>query len=421
MRETVAFSSLGLTVGLVVWRPRLRNGYRVGPAIAALTGVAVMAVLGIVHARDAGTAAQVLWRPLLAISSIMIIAACALRLGVINRVSASIFPHAQGSPTRLFLLVFALSAGTAAVLNNDSAVLLVTPLVVLGIRSLYPRRPKLVVPFAFAVFMAAGVAPLVTANPMNLIVADYAGLDFNAYALRMLPISLAGWLLTGLILRRLFRAELAAAIGERARRPDPPGPWAPPEWQGLGLVLIVLGAYPLISYVGGSVWTVAGSGALIALLLCLAHGRGSPREVLARGVSWEILLFLFGIFVLAIGLRNVGLVGQLTDLYGHTGAWVIGGVSAVGSGLMNNHSMALTNLLALRGYHGVSQHHFLAALIGGDLGPRLLPMGSLAGLLWFASLRRLNVEISLRQFVAIGVTVTLPALALSLALLELTR
>jgi arsenical pump membrane protein len=421
VREAVAFSSLGLTVGLVVWRPRLHNGYRMGPALAALSGVVVMSVLGIVHPRDAGTAAEVLWRPLLAITSIMIIAACALRLGVINRVSAAIFPHAQGSPTRLFLLVFGLSAGTAAVLNNDSAVLLVTPLVVLGIRSLYPHRPSLVVPFAFAVFMAAGVAPLVTANPMNLIVADYAGLDFNAYALRMLPISIAGWVLTGLILRRLFRAELARAIGERARRPDPPGPWAAPEWQGLGLVLVVLGAYPIVSYAGGSVWTVAGTGALAALLLCLVHGRGSPRDVLEHGVAWEILLFLFGIFVLAIGLRNVGLVGQLTELYRQTGDWVIGGVSALGSGLMNNHSMALTNLLALRGYHGVSQHQFLAALIGGDLGPRLLPMGSLAGLLWFSSLRRLKVEISLWQFVATGVTVTLPVLGLSLGLLALTR
>src|SRR5205807_8346139 len=189
-------------------------------------------------------------------SSIMIIAACALRLGIIERIAAEAFPHAHGSPTRLFMLVFAISAATAAVLNNDSAVLLVTPLVVVGIRALYPQRPKLVVPFAFAVFMAAGVAPLVTANPMNLIVADYAGLNFNSYALRMLPISIAGWLVTGFILRRLFAAELAAAVGGRARRPEVPGRWSGAEWQGLALVLLVLGAYPIVSYAGGSVWTV---------------------------------------------------------------------------------------------------------------------------------------------------------------------
>ena len=41
--------------------------------------------------------------------------------------------------------------------------------------------------FAFAVFLAPGVAPFVISNPMNMIVAEYAGLGFNAYAAKMVP------------------------------------------------------------------------------------------------------------------------------------------------------------------------------------------------------------------------------------------
>jgi arsenical pump membrane protein len=59
----------------------------------------------------------------------------------------------------------------------------------------------------------------------------------------------------------------------------------------------------------------------------------------------------------------------------------------------------------------------LAALIGGDIGPRLLPIGSLAGLLWMDLLRRQGVEINLGKFVRIGTLVLLPTLALSLAML----
>ena len=59
----------------------------------------------------------------------------------------------------------------------------------------------------------------------------------------------------------------------------------------------------------------------------------------------------------------------------------------------------------------------LAALIGGDLGPRLLPMGSLAGLLWLESLRRQRVDLPLGRFVLVGAAVTAPVLALSLALI----
>jgi hypothetical protein len=53
----------------------------------------------------------------------------------------------------------------------------------------------------------------------------------------------------------------------------------------------------------------------------------------------------------------------------------------------------------------------------GDLGPRLLPMGSLAALLWLDLLRRHGVHISTSKFILVGFPVTVPSLALSLLLL----
>jgi arsenical pump membrane protein len=417
MAKVAAISALVLMVGLVISRPRLPFGVRVGPALAALSGVVVMIAAGYVRPEDAQTAADVLWRPLLAITSIMVMAAAALRLGVIDRLAGTVLPRARGSVSRLFALVFVLGAGTAAVLNNDSAVLLLTPFVVITVRALYPDDPELLVPFAFAVFMAAGVAPLVTANPMNLIVADYAGIGFNEYALRMLPISVVGWVLTFLILRWVFRRELAGAATAVGRPPS--GGWTARQWQGLVLVLTVLGAYPIVSSLGGSVWPVAFAGALLAIALCVLHRASGVRDLLVNGVSWEVLVFLPGVFMLAIGLQNAGVVEWLTSLYDDFGIGAIGTASALGSALINNHSMALTNLLALESVPRAGDAEFLAALIGGDLGPRLLPIGSLAGLLWISALRRLDVDLSLRRFVTTGAAVTVPTLALSLALLEL--
>ena len=131
------------------------------------------------------------------------------------------------------------------------------------------------------------------------------------------------------------------------------------------------------------------------------------------------MIFLPAVFVLSIGLRNVGLVDLLTAWYRDAGVWVIGGTAAIGSAALNNHPMALVNMLALEARRSEGSHQFLAALVGGDLGPRLLPTGSLAGLLWFECCRQLGVHISAGRFVAIGAFLTLPTLVVSLAMLAL--
>ena len=92
--------------------------------------------------------------------------------------------------------------------------------------------------------------------------------------------------------------------------------------------------------------------------------------------------------------------------------------AALGSALINNHPMALLHSVALAG----ADHSLVyAALVGGDLGPRLLPIGSLAGLLWLHTLRVRGVAIPLGQFIRVGLVVTVPSLLVSLATLWLLR
>jgi len=135
-------------------------------------------------------------------------------------------------------------------------------------------------------------------------------------------------------------------------------------------------------------------------------------------VSWEILPFLAGVLVVATALEGVGVVDALAHVYRDTPAPIptIGVVAALGSALLNNHPMALLGAMAIE-RSGGGTPEILAALVGGDLGPRLLPIGSLAGLLWLATLRRAGVTVTFRQFVRTGAIVTLPALAVSIAVL----
>jgi arsenical pump membrane protein len=182
-------------------------------------------------------------------------------------------------------------------------------------------------------------------------------------------------------------------------------------------------AYPVFSYFDGPVWLAALAGASVVMAIGVLRGRVTGRDA-ARGVAWDVLGFLFCVFLVALGLRNAGVVASLGRLYEQaegTGAQIalVGSVSALGSALLNNHPMAALNALAVEHQAGDARWRTLAALVGGDLGPRLLPMGSLAGLLWIESARRSGVHIKTLDFVRAGVITTLPALAASLVALWL--
>lgn len=414
--EALTYSTVAVTLGLVVTRPRIGPRFRLSPALAAVMGVAVLAAVGAVRLGDVGWAARTMWRPLLGIVSIMVMTGVARRAGVLDSMADVVFNRAEGSPRRLFGLVFAFGVVTAAVLNNDSAILLLTPLVVDAAKK---RHPTLVVPLAFAVFLSAGVAPLIVSNPMNMVVASVSGIGFNEYASRMVLPAIGGWLVTFTVAYLVFRRMLHESASEQVVR-DLRGEGLPPATSLDGrqkVILAALGgvvlAYPAVSWFGGPVWLVAACGAVFLLVLSSRQGH-RPSDVLRSEIHFDVLLFLIAVLVLSIGLRNAGLVGRLAELYDGASPLKIGVISALGSAVINNHPMGHLNMMALE---GSGHSSVLAALIGGDLGPRLFPMGSLAGLLWLEMLRRSGIEITVRRFVVVGAVATVPTLLACLALL----
>jgi arsenical pump membrane protein len=368
---------------------------------------------------DLLTAIDVLWRPLLTVLSIMVTTAAAREIGAIDAVADRVLARGTAPVRRLFIGVFALSVATATVLSNDAAVLLLTPVVLALVERRYPGHPRLLLPFAFAVFMAAGVAPFVTSNPMNMVVASYVGLNFNDYAVAMIPIALVGSVTSGMLLMRVFAAELRTPIlsGAAAQEPRALGG---AHTRMLVLLLGVTATYPVVAtFDGGAIWMVAAGGAVSAVALASRERNVRTAAMLGRGVAWDVLIFLPAVFVLSIGLRNVGIVDALAIWYRDAGIAAIGVTAALGSAILNNHPMALINMLALESRGDASATTYLAVLVGGDLGPRLLPTGSLAGLLWLESCRRFGVQVAARDFIRVGFVLTAPTLLVSLALLAI--
>lgn len=422
MQPTAALGALCITLVLVVLRPAVGRFGRLNPVAGAMPGVAIMLLARVLSPADLGRGALLLWKPLVTIASIMATTSIAHRLGIFDRVTRSIEIRTRGPVPRGFTAVYVISAVTAALFNNDAAILLLTPIIVPVIRRLYPKRPYLAVPFAFAVFMSAGVAPLSTSNPMNLVVAETQGIGFNAYATRMIPVALAGSITTYFMLRWVFRKELDDDIP--ARGPEE-GSLADMGTSSRSVLLILGGlfaSYPILSYIGAPVWIAALAAAVMVCGIGLRE-RSIRASHIVSGVAWDILAFLFLIFVTALGLQNIGVTDAMSRIYAvagsapEQGVGIVGTLSALGSAVINNHPMAALNALAIANVPGKNEWRTLAALVGGDLGPRFLPMGSLAGLLWIEIARRLGIEIKTWTFVKTGVVVTVPALFVSLCVL----
>ena len=404
---------LGASVSVAL-RPRLRALGGLGPAHAAVIAIAAVLVTGSAGPGELARAYQDLIRPLSAIAGIMVMAACVRRSGLLTAVAGHFFTRGENAAGNMFSVVFLFAAAISSVLNNDAMVLLLTPLVVGLAQDAWPGNQKIHRVHAYAVFAAIGVAPVVIANPINLLVADQASIGFNSYVLRMVPAAVLCWLVTWCVLRVVFARDLASC-GRRAS-PGRSATLSPVQRRTALMLLGIVLAYPIASVFHD--WAVAVVSVIGGMLLTLAV-RAPIRAVLLREVEWGILFFMLGAFAIAIGLQNAGAVDALARLYHEGGILVLAGVSAAGSALLNNHPMTILNLLALDSVSGSHDIHYLIALAGGDIGPRLLPSGSLAGLLWLAACRRARVRVPLGWFITIGMMTLIPALIASMAILLL--
>lgn len=412
--SALACVGLAVLVVAVAWKP---HGW--GPTLGATAAVTLAAIGGAVELGDVIVAAEAQWQAYITLAAVMTMTAGAEAIGLLDRLAARIEPRTRGPVRDAFRLTFVISALVAAVLSNDAAVLLLTPTLIHLLRTVYPRRnPKFLIPFAVAVFAAAGVAPLVISNPMNLIFAEHVNLGFNRYSLTMIPIAVVGWVVAYYVLTWIFRDALADTAPALGAWPHQPKPMSIEERIALGAIVAVLAAYPVMSYLDLPLWPVAAAGGVVMALLRL-RARHGLRD-LSRGITWTIFPFLMGVFIIAMALRRVGVVTWLHDLYAVTPSPIatIGVTSALGSALLNNHPMSVLNAFALEGLPGLETNAF-AALIGGDLGPRLLPVGSLASLLWYDQLRKHDVTVTVPTFVRTGVLLTVPTLTISLLALWL--
>lgn len=319
--------------------------------------------------------------------------------GLFRAAGTTMARMSRGDPHRLLGGVFLLAAATTAVLSLDATVVLLTPVVLATARTL-SVSPK---PHAYATAHLSNSASLLlpVSNLTNLLAFGTAGISFAMFAAVMVLPWLVVIAVEYLLLRVLFKRELA----ERSPHDEPPPAADPPVF-----VLVVLGL-TLAGFVVTSALDIAPAwaalaGAVVLGVRSLARGRSTVTGIVqAVDVPFLVFVLCLGVVVDAVMRHGIGdFMKAHVPLGDSLGALlVIAAVAALLANVVNNLPAVLVLLpvVAAAGPAAV-----LAVLIGVNVGPNATYPGSLANLLWRNIIRRDDMSAGFLEFSRVGLVTT---------------
>ena len=366
---------LAFAVAGAIIRPRGAPAW-----LAPVAAAAVALALGTVAHPDT------LLRPLAAPIGFLIVAVPLA--GLLDRLGFfAAAAQLAGRGRHLALGLWALGALVTAVLNLDASVVLLTPLYVRIARrcGLDPValgfQPVLLACLASSALPVSNLTNLIAASDRHLGAADFV----THLGLPTLAATTVGWFAYRAVVRPGVPAT--PVEGQADRRPLVVG--------GV-VVAAVLAGFVVGPTVGIPEWAVA----LAADCVLIAVTRHLP----VRDLPWGTALVAASLGLLAGGAAAHLHVEALLAGGGNLDLLRITAAAAVGANIVNN----LPALLVALPHTGAG---IWALLLGVNVGPLVLVTGTLAALLWQASLKRLDVEVTAAQFARVGIRVVLPALS----------
>ena len=411
-----------LTLGVIMVRP-----YRISEALAAAVGAILMLIGGYLSAKEAVQVLKGQWNIYGFFLGLMIISAIADRAGIFDILAAQTGRLARGSARWLLLGVFLLGMLITAFLSNDATALILTPVVFAMVTRL--RLPPL--PFMFACTFIADTASflLPVSNPINILFLDSFGGGLGAYLQHMLLPSLFCIGFNIAVFLFLFRGDLR----RKYKLKDLPST-EPPNRAFFNFTLIALGCIAVAFVLASSFeapLSIAALGGAIALLIGGWHYGPLQWKRLRGEISWALLIFISGMFLVIRGIENLGLTNGFASglmLLAGTNplrsSLVVAISTALGANLINNVPMAIVAASTLRAMGVSSQTHpglIYAAILGCDLGPNLTTVGSLATMLWLLILRRKGLDVSSVEYFKLGILVVPVMVAVGALLISLGK
>ena len=419
----------------------------VNESIPTSIAASVILLLGIVPYSDVFTIFETVSGASVTILSTIVMSIVLESIGFFRWAAINLAIRSKGSGLRLFWYINLLCFLMTLFFNNDGSILITTPIIIQTL-SLLKFKPHQQIPYLIsgALVATAASAPIGVSNLENLIALKIVRLDLNSYATMMFVPSMVGIACIATLLYVYFKKDIPArfpnhsgTVDANTLLPDHSAKryshplakksrgQATIDWKlfqiCIGVVILTRLSFFLLAPFGVPTEWPALIGALLLILIRWRKKSMGAMDILKKS-PWHILLFAFSMYVIVYGLHNAGLTAAIVNRFGDMVAedtfnaiFGMGLLLTVMSNLCNNLPSIMIGTISITEMGlplPTMQVAYLANVIGADIGALILPMGTLATLLWIYTLRQYKIPMNWSKYLRVTLFVVPVSLLLSL-------
>ncbi|WP_243184413.1 arsenic transporter [Clostridium beijerinckii] len=439
--KDIAIVSIFLITMLSIFsRPR-----GISEAYPATIGAIIVILIGAVSYPNIVDITNKISGASITIISTIVMAIILESFGFFHWLAARLIELSKGSGYRLYWYIQLLCFMMTLLFNNDGSILITTPILILVLKNLH-FKPHEQIPYLLsgALIATGSSVPIGVSNITNLIALNIVHMSLYMQTAMMFVPCTIGLLFMSAIMFLVLKKKLQKKLPEQRfdleevfftkifNPTNGNALWNTKHKRALFMLRIlgfVFGMRCLIfvaSYFNIPIEIVAMLGSLVLLGIRWYYLHTNPIDILKK-IPWSILIFAFSMYVIIYGLNNIGLTEYLVKLCEpivtqslFNASMTMGGLISVLSNIFNNHPALMIGTITLTnmGLDAITlKTIYLANIIGSDIGSLLLPIGTLASLMWIYILKRNAVRVSWKDYISVTIKIIPATVVVSLLLL----
>ena len=394
---------------------------------AALLGGSLAVFIGLVTPKEAWESID--HNTMFLLVGMMVIVSVLIESGFFSILANWALRFTKGDPLKILLVFTSLTAFLSAILDNVTTVLFMVP-IELQILVKLRMNP---IPYVIATVMASNIGGTATliGDPPNIIIGSLGHFTFTDFLVNLGPIILVTYVVgtitftlymkwMGYLERKITdERELREIIESQTAEYD-----IPLMRKGLIIFTLTLILFFFHHIIGVEPGTVA----LMMAAILLLWTKLNPEEVFER-VEWGTLMFFVGLFMVIGTLEVTGVFEDLAHFVARivkdplSGIWIIGGLSAIISGIVDNIPFTMAMSYVLLDLAKTVQFNveplWWALALGACLGGNLTLIGASANIVAAGLVEREGYRITFIDFLKMGTPVAVVTVITALFLLWL--